>query len=388
MSFWKDLLYSNATEKYLRTQTTAHVRDGVSLKRAMTWVCLWTLPAVFFAWWNVGYQANLVLSANPQLIDLQNNWRIPILKMLVGFDPSSILSNMLHGAFYFFPIFAVTIAVGGIIEVTFIKVRNHLLHEGFMVTATLFTLSVPPTIPLWMVAIGVAFGVIVGKEVFGGTGMNFLNPALVARAFIFFAYPTSMTGDTIWIAAQVNETVQGFSGATPLALAQVGGLDAIESHNYTWLQAFLGFMPGSLGETSTLALMIGGLGIIVMRIASWRIVLSGFIGLIAMSYFFNIIGSDTNPMFAMPWYWHMVLGGFALGIFFMATDPVSASMTNTGKLIYGFFIGSSVVFLRVLNPSFPESVMLAILLGNLCAPLIDYFVVKANIKRRRIRNGQ
>ncbi|SES70250.1 NADH:ubiquinone reductase (Na(+)-transporting) subunit B [Thorsellia anophelis] len=387
MSFLKDLIYSNATEKYLRTKTTSHVRDGVSLKRAMTWVCLWTIPAVFFAWWNVGYQANLVFDANPQLISAQDNWRIPLLNFLVGFDPNNFFANVVHGALYFFPIFITCLAVGGIIEVTFVKMRNHLLHEGFMVSATLFTLSVPPTIPLWMVAVAIAFGVIVGKEVFGGTGMNFLNPALVARAFLFFAYPTSMTGDSIWIAAQVNETVQGFSGATPLALAQVGGVAAIEAGNFTWLQAFLGFMPGSLGETSTLALMIGGLGIIAMRIASWRIVLSGFIGLIAMSYFFNLIGSSTNPMFAMPWYWHMVLGGFALGIFFMATDPVSASMTDTGKWVYGFFIGASVVFLRVLNPSFPESVMLAILLGNLCAPLIDYFVVKANIKRRSIRNG-
>ena len=217
----------------------------------------------------------------------------------------------------------------------------------------------------------------IAKEVFGGTGKNFLNPALAGRAFLFFAYPAQMSGDAIWVA------VDGFSGATPLGLAALGGVEAI---NYSWMDAFIGMIPGSIGETSTLAIFIGGAVLLYTKIASWRIVSGVMLGMIAMSLIFNMIGSDSNPMFAMTWDWHLVLGGFAFGMLFMATDPVSAAMTDTGKWVFGALIGVMVVLIRVVNPAFPEGMMLAILFGNLFAPLIDHFVVQANIKRRALRN--
>jgi len=248
------------------------------------------------------------------------------------------------------------------------------------VTSILFSLILPPTIPLWQVALGISFGVVIGKEVFGGTGKNFLNPALTARAFLFFAYPAQMTGDAVWTA------VDGFSGATPLGLAAMGGVDAILEANITWFDAFIGTIQGSVGETSTLAVLIGGLIIVFARIAAWRIVAGVILGMVGMTLLFNAIGSDTNPMFNMPFWWHFVLGGFAFGTFFMATDPVSASMTNPGKWVFGALIGVMVILIRVVNPAFPEGMMLAILFGNLFAPLIDNFVVQANIKRRMKRN--
>jgi Na+-transporting NADH:ubiquinone oxidoreductase subunit B len=234
---------------------------------------------------------------------------------------------------------------------------------------------------LWQVALGISFGVVLGKEVFGGTGKNFLNPALVGRAFLFFAYPAQLSGDSVWTA------VDGFAGATSLSLGAAGGVENIIGHGITWMDAFLGTIHGSIGETSTLAIFIGGGVLLLTRIAAWRIVAGVMLGMIATSTLFNAIGSDTNPMFAMPWYWHLVLGGFAFGMMFMATDPVSASMTNTGKWLFGALIGLMVVLIRVVNPAFPEGMMLAILFANLCAPLIDHFVVQANIKRRLARHG-
>ena len=236
--------------------------------------------------------------------------------------------------------------------------------------------------PLWQVALGISFGVVIGKEVFGGTGKNFLNPALTGRAFMFFAYPAQMSGDAVWTA------VDGYTGATPLANAAAGGIEQVMSNGVSWMSAFMGTIHGSVGETSTLAILIGGGILVFMKIASWRIVSGVMLGMIAMSLLLNAIGSDTNPMFAMPWHWHLVVGGFAFGMMFMATDPVSASMTNTGKWVFGAFIGIMVVLIRVVNPAFPEGMMLAILFGNLCAPLIDHFVVQANIKRRLARNVQ
>ncbi len=220
----------------------------------------------------------------------------------------------------------------------------------------------------------------IGKEVFGGTGKNFLNPALAGRAFLFFAYPAQISGDSVWTA------VDGFAGATALSVTAEGGMQQLLGSGITWMDAFLGTMHGSIGETSTLAIFIGGAVLLIMRIAAWRIVAGVMLGMIALSLLFNMIGSDTNPLFAMPWYWHLVVGGFAFGMIFMATDPVSASMTNTGKWIFGALIGVMVVLIRVVNPAFPEGMMLAILFANLCAPLIDHFVVQANIKRRLARN--
>lgn len=361
------------------TRSTAHVRDCLDLKRMMILVWLCTFPAMFFGMRNVGYQANLAFAAQPDLLAAQTGWRFEVLRHLAGFNPSSVWHNLLGGALWFVPIYAVTFAVGGFWEVLFATIRRHEVNEGFFVTSVLFALTLPPTIPLWLVALGISFGVVLGKEVFGGTGKNFINPALAGRAFLFFAYPAFISGDAVW------NVVDGYAGATALSQAAAGGVQALPAHGLSWMDAFLGFMPGSVGETSTLAILLGGGALLVMRIAAWRIVAGVMLGMVALSTLFNWIGSASNPMFAMPWYWHLVLGGYAFGMMFMATDPVSAAMTNAGKWAFGILIGVMVVMIRVINPAFPEGMMLAILFGNLFAPLIDYFVMQANIKRRAAR---
>ncbi len=371
------------------TKTSAHIRDGIDLKRVMMTVWFAALPALIFGMFNTGYQANLQIAefgANPI-----PGWRTDIVALFAGFDPASWYSNFLHGDVYYVPIFIVTYLGGFIWEGLFAWKRGHEVNEGFFVTGILFTLILPPTIPLWMVFVGISFGVVVGKEIFGGTGKNFLNPALVGRAFLFFAYPAHMSGDSVWTA------VDGFSGATALALAAEGELDysaglnevagTMSGVDLTWMQTSLGGIQGSMGETSLLLIALGAVILLTTKIASWRIMLSMLLGMAAMATVFNMIGSETNPMFDMPWYWHLSLGGFAFGLVFMATDPVSASMTNTGKLIFGALIGVMTVLIRVVNPAFPEGVMLAILFGNLAAPLIDHFVIQANIRRRLQRTG-
>lgn len=359
------------------TNNTSHVRDGIDLKRIMitVWVC--TFPAMFFGMYNIGLQANLAIAGDASLIE---GWRECLVQLLgAGHDAGSIWDNIVFGAAYFLPVYAVVFAVGGFWEVLFATVRGHEVNEGFFVTSVLFALILPPTVPLWQVALGITFGVVVGKEIFGGTGKNFLNPALTGRAFLFFAYPAQMSGNAVWTAAD------GFSGATALGLAYEGGVEKVVAEGISWMDAFIGTIQGSMGETSTLAIFIGGAVLLVMGIASWRIVAGVMIGMILTSLMFNAIGSDTNPLFAMDWTWHLVLGGFAFGMIFMATDPVSASMTNKGKYFFGALIGFMVVMIRVINPAFPEGMMLAILFANLFAPLIDHFVVQANVKRRLAR---
>jgi Na+-transporting NADH:ubiquinone oxidoreductase subunit B len=358
------------------TKTTAHVRDGVDLKRIMITVWFAAFPAMFFGMYNVGLQANTVL-AELGTTNIEG-WRAGFITMASGLNPASVWDNFWHGLWYFLPIYAVTFIVGGFWEVLFAMKRGHEVNEGFFVTSILFALSCPPTLPLWIVALGISFGIVVGKEVFGGTGKNFLNPALTGRAFLFFAYPSTMSGDAVWVA------VDGYTMATPLSVAASQGVDAM-AQQFTWMNSFFGFIPGSNGETSTLAILLGGALLLGTGIASWRIVGGVFLGMISLSTLFNFIGSDTNPMFAMPWYWHLVVGGFAFGMIFMATDPVSASMTNKGKWFYGILIGLMVVMIRVVNPAFPEGMMLAILFSNLFAPLIDHFVVQSNVKRRLAR---
>ena len=359
------------------TSGTTHVRDGNDLKRTMTFVVIATFFCILMAMYNSGYQANLAM----QTMGLvkADSWRsIPM--MLFGYSPSNPLSCMMHGALFFFPIYIVTLAVGGVWEVLFATVRGHEVNEGFLVSSMLYTLILPPDIPLWQVALGISFGIVIGKEVFGGTGKNFLNPALTGRAFLFFAYPAYMSGDSVWVG------VDGFTAATNLSLASSGGLAAITA-NTSWLQAFLGFIPGSLGETSTLACMLGAAFLLYTRVASYRIMAGVFIGMVAMSTLLNFIGSETNPMFAIPWYWHMVLGGFAFGTVYMATDPVTAANTDTGRWIYGGVIGVMIIIIRVINPAFPEGVMLAILFTNMLAPIIDYLVIQSNIRRRMKRHA-
>jgi Na+-transporting NADH:ubiquinone oxidoreductase subunit B len=362
------------------TKTTAHVRDGIDLKRMMITVWACTFPAMFFGMWNIGYQANTIYAATPDLLASQEGWRFGLIGMLAGFDPGSVWDNFIQGAAYFLPVYLTAFIVGGFWEVLFASIRKHEVNEGFFVTSVLFSLTLPPDIPLWQVALGISFGVVIGKEVFGGTGKNFLNPALTGRAFLFFAYPAQMSGDMVWT------SVDGYAAATTLSTAAAGGIDLVIANGLSWWNAFIGLEHGSMGETSVLAIFIGGAFLLLTKIASWRIVSGVMLGMIGLSLLLNSIGSATNPMFAIPWYWHLVVGGFAFGMIFMATDPVSASMTNTGKWIFGALIGVMVVLIRVVNPAYPEGMMLAILLANLCAPLIDHFVVQANIKRRLARN--
>ncbi len=362
------------------TKHSTHVRDSIDLKRMMITVVVALLPCILFSMYNTGFQANLALKELG--LSSISGWRGDVLNYLgIGFDATSICSNIVHGAVYFLPLLILIYMVGGFWESLFAIVRGHEINEGFLVTGMLFPLILPPNIPFWQAALGISFGVVVGKEVFGGVGRNFLNPALTGRAFLFFAYPGQISGDSVWVA------VDGFSGATPLSVVASGGLDAL-AKSTDWMDAFLGFIPGSMGETSTLACLIGAVILIVSGIGSWRIMAGMLIGALGLSFLFNVIGSQTNSMFFLPPHWHLVIGGFAFGLVFMATDPVSAAMTQTGKWIYGLLIGFMVILIRVVNPAFPEGTMLAILFGNIWAPVIDYYVVKANIKRRMQRNEQ
>ncbi|SMH50522.1 NADH:ubiquinone reductase (Na(+)-transporting) subunit B [Maritimibacter sp. HL-12] len=360
-----------------RTVTTAapHARSYVDMKRIMSYVVVATIPAILFALYNTGLQTNLAIAQHGA-----SGWRVWIIEALgIGFNPANPLANMVHGLLYFLPIYLTTLVVGGTWEVLFATIRRHEVNEGFLVTSMLYTLILPASTPLWQVALGISFGVVIGKEVFGGTGKNFLNPALVGRAFLYFAYPADMSGDTVWT------PVDGFSGATALSVAASQGYEQLAAHGITWWDAFLGTMQGSLGETSALACLIGLAFLLLTKIANYRLVVGTMAGMIAFSALLNFIGSDTNPAFSMPWHWHLVTGGFAFGLAFMVTEPVSAAHTNVGRYIYGALIGVMVVMIRVINPAFPEGMMLAILFGNVFAPLIDYFVVQANIRRRARR---
>ncbi|MEL7058891.1 MAG: NADH:ubiquinone reductase (Na(+)-transporting) subunit B [Acidobacteriota bacterium] len=363
------------------TGSASHVRDAADLKRIMFTVVIALGPAILMAMYNTGLQAHRAIAAGALPLD---RWQTDAMRMLgLGFDPQNIAACVVHGALYFVPVLTVTFLVGGNLEALFAIIRKHEINEGFLVTGMLFPLTLPPTIPLWQVAVGIIFGVLIGKEVFGGTGMNILNPALTARAFLFFAYPAEISGDAVWTAAQTSP--DGYSGATWLARAAVDGPAALASADITWLQAFIGFIPGSMGETSTLAALIGAAILLITRVGSWRIMAGTVLGTFVAATFLNLIGSDTNLLINVPFYWHMVLGGWAFGAVFMATDPVSASHTARGRWIYGFLIGILALFIRVLNPAYPEGIMLAILFMNVFAATIDHFVVQANIKRRQAR---
>ncbi len=355
-----------------------HVRDALDLKRVMIIVVFAVTPCALVGMWNTGFQANTAMATLG--VSGIEGWRGMLLPLLgAGYDPSSIYDCFVQGFLYFMPIYAITMAAGGIWEIVFAGVRNHEINEGFFVTSFLYTLILPATIPLWQVALGISFGVVIGKEVFGGTGKNFLNPALVGRAFLYFAYPVQISGDAVWTA------VDGFSGATALGVGAIEGMSGIIGSGLSWSQAFLGQMQGSLGETSTLACLLGAAFLIFTRIASWRIMLAVFAGLIVPTLLFN--SDSTNPMMSMPWHWHIVLGGFAFGAVFMTTDPVSAAQTNAGKWVFGFLIGFMTWLIRVINPAFPEGIMLAILFANIFAPVIDHFVIRANVRRRLKRHA-
>jgi len=362
-----------------KTVTTAapHARSYIDMKRIMTYVVIATIPAILMALYNTGYQANMALAEFEP-----SGWRAAIISALgIGFNPANPFANMMHGLMYFLPIYIVTLVAGGIFEVIFATVRKHEVNEGFLVSSMLYALILPATTPLWQVALGIIFGVVIGKEVFGGTGKNFLNPALTGRAFLYFAYPAQLSGDSVWV------PVDGYTGATALAVSAAEGFQELAARGMSWWDAFLGFVPGSMGETSTLACLIGLAFLLYTKIANYRMVVGCLAGMIVFTLLLNLIGSDSNPMFSMPWYWHLVTGGYAFGLVFMVTEPVSGAHTNMGRYVYGALIGFMVVMIRVINPAFPEGMMLAILFGNVFAPLIDYFVVQANIKRRAKRHA-
>lgn len=341
------------------TKKGSHVRDAVDLKRTIITVVIALLPATLFGMWNIGHQTAL---AYP------------------GMFENTFWHCLWFGFLRMLPIIVVSYVVGLFIEFLFAEIRHEEVNEGYIATGLLISLIVPVTIPLWQLAMAVAFAVVIGKEVFGGTGMNFLNPALVARAFLFFSYPTHMSGDSVWIAKPYHFTGDVVSGATPL-----GELMAGMNPQASAMQMFLGTIPGSIGETSVLAILIGAAILLCTGVASWRIMLSVAIGGGLMGLLFNAIG--TNAYMALPWWQHYLMGGFAFGAVFMATDPVTSAQTNCGKWIYGFLIGVFAVLLRVVNPAYPEGMMLSILLLNCFAPLIDHCVVQRNIKMRLARSA-
>ena len=335
------------------TKSGAHIRDAVDLKRTMVTVIIALIPALIYGIYNTGYQ-----------YFIQS-----------GLD-FTFLDAFLHGSYKILPMIAVSYAVGLAIEFGFAVYRGHQVNEGYLVTGLLIPMIMPVDMPLWMLAISVIFAVLIGKEAFGGTGMNILNPALTARAFAFFAYPTYMSGDKVWVSEASN--VDGISGETIL-----GALAGGQNIDYSSVQMFWGSIPGSIAETSTLFVLIGAVMLLYTGVASWRIMLGSLIGASLVGFLFNLWGA--NELMSFEWYNHLIVGGFAFGIVFMATDPVSAAQTQRGKWIYGLLIGALCILIRVFNPAYPEGVMLAILLMNVFAPTIDHYVIQSNINKRRKR---
>jgi len=340
------------------TTQGVHIRDAIDMKRTMSLVVISLIPALLFGMWNVGYQHYLATGQLGEGVGtLQLFWE--------GFK-------------LVLPIIVVSYVTGLAIEFTFAQIRGEEVNEGFLVSGMLIPLVLPVDVPLWMVAVSTAFAVIIGKEVFGGTGMNILNPALLARAFLFFAYPAYMSGNQVWIHGMMDGQgiIDGYSGATPLGQAAEGNVDQMPQA----MDMFLGTIPGSIGETSTVAVLLGALILLYTGVGSWRIMLSTFAGGLVMGLILNAFA--VNPFMAIPAWQHLVMGSFAFGAVFMATDPVSAARTRRGKYIYGFLIGLLAILIRVVNPAYPEGVMLAILLMNVFAPLIDHYVIESNINKR------
>ncbi len=377
------------------TKTGSHVRDGVDLKRVMIVVYLCVIPAMLWGMYIIGHSSIQLVNADAG--EYTQSWKHDLVTFVLGsgtLDHNSVFDSIIYGAIYVLPLYLVVFHVGMFWEVLFAIIRRHEVNEGFFVTTILFVLTLPPDIPLWQASLGISFGIVLGKEIFGGTGKNFMNPALLGRAFLYFAYPADISGDLVWAAVDLNlgadptgTMVDVYSGATALSLAASSGLSGIIDNGLTWWDAFLGYKSGSIGETSILLITLGGIFLIAQKIASWRIVLGGLLGMIVMSMFFNFLGGDnpSNPAMTIPFYWHFVIGGFAFALFFMATDPVSASMTNTGRWVFGFSVGSLTILMRVINPAYPEGAMLAILFCNLLAPLIDNLVIRVHTNKRNKR---
>ncbi|QUN05472.1 NADH:ubiquinone reductase (Na(+)-transporting) subunit B [Shewanella yunxiaonensis] len=368
------------------TQDSVHVRDAIDVKRTMTLVGLCLLPTILLGIYNTGLQAKLAIIAGASAA---NSWQSSLFSLI--FKPLSAdtgaVATFSYGLCYFLPIYLVALLMTLLWEMVFAKARKQDLHEGFFVTALLFSLCMPAHIALWLVVLGVSFGVVVAKELFGGMGYNFLNPALAGLAFIYFAYPAEVTTSAQLVA------VDGYSGATTLAQVAANKLHFTDYAWYqafsdaSWWQAFLGFEVGAIGETSTLAILLGGGLLLLTRLADWRIVAGVMLGMIVSTLLFNYFGNSRSAWTAMPWTWHLVTGGFALGMMFMATDPVTTAYTRPGKLLFGILVGAMTVVIRIANVKMPEGIMLAILFANLWAPLMDSLVARFNIRRRIKRNG-
>ncbi len=351
-----------------RTTNAPHIRDSIDIKRVMILVVVTLIPCYIFGAINVGYQ-------NAQAMGIIRTWS----------------ENLLFGAKIVIPIIGITFITGAFWEVLFAIVRKHQISEGFLVTCALIPLTMPPSIPLWQLSIATTFGIVIGKEIFGGVGMNIFNPALVARAFIFFSYPSKISGDMVWLIGP-----DGYSGATALSIpASSKGADAVillngvTNFDYSWLNLASGWIPGSIGETNKFIILTAAIVLMLMKLISWRVVLGGVSGLLAMSYIGTFIAPySDNSMLSIPPHYHLVMGSFAFGLTFMATEPVTGSHTDTGRLFYGFFVGVLTVIIRSINPAYPEGVMLAILLMNAFASLIDYFVIKINVSKRMKRYAQ
>lgn len=357
-----------------------HIRDAMSVDRAMGWVMVALVPCILMALVNTGYQANLAM-AELRLASAPG-WRGALLDAFgIGYDPTDIWADLWHGATHYLPVLFVAAVVGGLWEWLFARIRGRERGPGLAVIALLFSLSLPPTVPLWQVALGMSFGIVVAREVFGGAGMNFFNPALTGLAFLYATYPKQMVGETAWT------VVEGFTGATTLRVAAGGGIEAANWAGTNWMQSVLGAVPGAFGATSTLAVLIGAAVLIYAGVASVRIMAGALVGMIAVSLLFNVLVGDALPFAELSWHWHLTLGSFAFGVVFLATDPVTAAATDTGRWIYGILIGGLIVVIRVANVAHPDGVMFAILFGNICAPLIDYLVMRANIRRRARRGG-
>ena len=366
---WLYPLYE-ATETILfstdaKTKSAPHIRDSIDIKRVMILVVVALIPCYVFGAINIGYQ-------NALSFGLERTW----------------VENLIFGAKTIIPIIVVTFVAGAFWEILFAIVRKHEISEGFLVTCALIPLTMPPSIPLWQLFIATSFGIVIGKEIFGGVGMNIFNPALTARCFIFFSYPSKISGDMVWLVGP-----DGYSGATALSVPAstnsadaVSLLDGITQFDYSWINLASGWIPGSIGETNKFIIFLAAVALMIMKLISWRVILGGVSGLFAMSYIGTLIAPfSDNSMLSIPPHYHLVMGSFAFGLTFMATEPVTGSHTDTGRLVYGFFVGVLTVIIRSINPAYPEGVMLAILLMNAFASLIDYFVVKMNIRKRMAR---
>jgi len=362
------------------TPGAPHIRDAMNTGRAMNHVIVALAPCLVMAFLNTGYQTNLAMAALG--VHSAPGWRGALLGALgVGYSPSSPWAALWHGAVYFLPVVAVAWLTGELWERVFAVVRKRQRAPGLTVIALLFSLSLPASIPLWQVALGMSFGIVVAKEIFGGTGKNFLNPALAGLAFLYATYPTQMVGETAWT------VVEGFTGATPTDVTPEVAFSAADWAGGSWMQSFLGVVPGTFGATSTVACLLGAVFLLATRVASVRIMAGALFGMIGTAYLFNALVGDALPYGNLAWRWHLTLGGFAFGVVFLATDPVTSAVTDTGRWIYGILIGSLVVVIRVANVAHPDGTMYAILFGNIVAPLIDHLVMRANIRRRARRDG-